>query len=272
MRLGNRSGAATRARMSSTTPPQQGRFRELVSNVPLVTLLCLIINIVVYIADNLGNYGENVALFSISAQSVLKLQLYRLITASFVHGGLLHIGMNMMSLFALGPPVEQMFGTGQYFFIVLAFVIMQGIVYVAFSILLSFIWPSYFYQSAVGFSGVLFAMAVDEATLSPFPTRSVFGLFNVPTKVYPWIMLIVLQFILPGVSFVGHLAGIVVGFLHAMGLLKWLVPSMALIRKFEQSPRAQRIVRLPSYKLAPNAEVLRENISVRLVPNLTADR
>jgi hypothetical protein len=56
---------------------------------------------------------------------------------------------------------------------------------------------------AAGFSGVIFAMAVDESSLSPFPTRSIFGLFSVPTRVYPWVLMLLIQLIMPGVSLVG---------------------------------------------------------------------
>jgi len=34
-------------------------------------------------------------------------QWYRLITAMFLHGGLIHIGFNMMSLIAAGPALEE---------------------------------------------------------------------------------------------------------------------------------------------------------------------
>jgi hypothetical protein len=81
-------------------------------------------------------------------------------------------------------------------------------------------------QSAVGFSGVLFALAVDESALTPAPTRSVFGLLSVPTRLYPWVLMLVLQLLLPNISFLGHLAGILAGSLHAAGGLAWALPSL----------------------------------------------
>jgi rhomboid protease GluP len=44
-------------------------------------------------------------------------QWYRLITAMFLHGGLIHIGFNMMSLMQLGPALEELYGSGRYFFL-----------------------------------------------------------------------------------------------------------------------------------------------------------
>jgi membrane associated rhomboid family serine protease len=41
-------------------------------------------------------------------------ELYRLITPVFLHGGLLHLGMNMISLSSCGRDVEVLFGPGRY--------------------------------------------------------------------------------------------------------------------------------------------------------------
>jgi rhomboid protease GluP len=41
-------------------------------------------------------------------------QWWRLITAGFLHGGLLHIGMNMWVLYDLGVHVEETYGTSRY--------------------------------------------------------------------------------------------------------------------------------------------------------------
>ena len=69
----------------------------------MVTLIIMAICIIVYIADNLGDFYKNLLLFSISPYMVLyRGEVYRIITAAFCHGGLMHIGMNMMSLYQLG--------------------------------------------------------------------------------------------------------------------------------------------------------------------------
>jgi len=43
-------------------------------------------------------------------------QWWRLATAMFLHGGLIHIGFNMMSLMQLGPALEELYGSARYFF------------------------------------------------------------------------------------------------------------------------------------------------------------
>lgn len=62
------------------------------------------------------------------------------------------------------------------------------------------------------YSGILFAFASLESFLSPAPTRSLFGMITVPTRLYPWALLIVLQ-LLPNISLLGHLSGLIVGML-----------------------------------------------------------
>jgi len=158
---------------------------------------------------------------------------------------------------------EPLFGSLQYAFVLAVFTVAIGSLYVAMGWLLSLYDPAYLYSSAVGFSGVLFAMAVDEVSLSPFPTRSVFGLFSVPTKLYPWVLMLLLQFLLPNVSLLGHLAGVIIGFIHTWGGFKWAIPSLVTLRKLEQARWFQPIVRLGPYKLVPAQDVLRSDMSVR---------
>lgn len=44
---------------------------------------------------------------------------WRLITAQFLHAGLLHIGFNMMALMQIGPAVEEIYGSARYLFLYL---------------------------------------------------------------------------------------------------------------------------------------------------------
>jgi len=42
---------------------------------------------------------------------------WRLITAMFLHGGLIHIGFNMMTLMQFGPAVEELYGSPRFLFL-----------------------------------------------------------------------------------------------------------------------------------------------------------
>jgi rhomboid protease GluP len=44
-------------------------------------------------------------------------QWWRLVTAMFLHGGLIHIGFNMMTLMQIGPALEELYGSARYLFL-----------------------------------------------------------------------------------------------------------------------------------------------------------
>lgn len=250
--------------MAAPSSAPTGRFAQFVSSLPLMTLTLLAINLAVFIGMSLGDFMLDTYYYSLNAHAVVyDGQVYRVITAQFMHGGLLHIGFNMMTLYQFGSGLEPMFGSLQYAFITTVFVVATGITYVALAMLTSVLYKvEYAYQLTVGFSGVLFAMAVDEASLSPYPTRSVFGFFTVPTWLYPWVLMLVLQLFVPGISFLGHLSGCIVGMLHAKGFFRAFIPTVAFLRKIEDAAWFHRIRTLPSYKLLPLTPILREDMPI----------
>lgn len=73
-------------------------------------------------------------------------QWYRLVTAMFLHGGLIHIGFNMMSLMQLGPALEELYGSARYLFLYVA----TG----SFGFLIS----ALFWHFSLGASGALLGM------------------------------------------------------------------------------------------------------------------
>lgn len=48
---------------------------------------------------------------------ILQHEWYRLITAMFLHDGLIHIGFNMMALMQFGPALEELYGSSRFLFI-----------------------------------------------------------------------------------------------------------------------------------------------------------
>jgi rhomboid protease GluP len=68
-----------------------------------------------YGAPAMGGISGTVLLrLGAKAPYILAGQWWRLVTAIFLHAGLLHIGMNMWCLVDLGPQVESLFGTTKY--------------------------------------------------------------------------------------------------------------------------------------------------------------
>jgi rhomboid protease GluP len=95
----------------------------IIPHVRFNTALILLINVGLYLACALYSMqaGNSQAFWNIDTitlrrfgskwnQALLFGQWWRLVTAGFLHGGLLHIGMNMWVLFDLGAQVEEVYG------------------------------------------------------------------------------------------------------------------------------------------------------------------
>ena len=91
------------------------------------TTIFLLINFGLYVAMvvysmGLGNSGAFMnldlrTLYQFGAkfqESVRQGEWWRLATAGFLHGGLMHIGMNSWVLYDLGTQVEEIYGTSRY--------------------------------------------------------------------------------------------------------------------------------------------------------------
>ncbi|KAJ8564580.1 hypothetical protein K7X08_001040 [Anisodus acutangulus] len=140
--------------------------------------------------------------------------LKRFFLSAFYHLNESHLVYNMLSLLWKGIQLETSMGSAEFASTVAALVAMsQGItLLLAKSLLLFFDYERPYYQEyAVGFSGVLFAMKVILNEQSDDYTF-VHGLL-VPTRYAAWAELILIQMFVPGVSFLGHLGGILAGLL-----------------------------------------------------------
>jgi rhomboid protease GluP len=77
------------------------------------TSVIVLINIAIYIASQLN--GRLVDAGDKNSFAIfIGHQWFRLVTAGFLHGGLLHIGMNMWVLNDLGSEVERTYGTARF--------------------------------------------------------------------------------------------------------------------------------------------------------------
>lgn len=121
----------------------------------------------------------------------------------------------MLSLLWKGVQLENSMGSIEFASMVAALLGMsQGItLLLAKSLLLFFDYEkAYYLEYAVGFSGVLFAMKVVLNSQSDNYTY-VHGIL-VPARHAAWAELILIQMFVPGVSFLGHLGGILAGILY----------------------------------------------------------
>lgn len=179
------------------------------------------------------------------SQVALNGQIYhdfgRAVTGNLSHFEIWHLVLNMMSLSNLGPILEQKYGSMPLLLWTVSFLpvltlLVVGLHHFHRRFIGTRQSPINF-PSMVGFSGILFIWMV-VATLDGqrscpivflpslcFDTWELAGIGRV--SLGPLVQLIFLQLVLPRVSFLGHLSGVVVGFLWHWSLfppLEWFQP------------------------------------------------
>jgi rhomboid protease GluP len=128
------------------------------------------------------------------------LEPYRLIVASFLHGGLLHIGFNMWVLMDIGPQIEELYGSARYLFMY----VVTGIGAYLLSGLVgnSSVGGS---GSLLGLIGVLLAITMNRRSASMQMLRS---------QLIKWLIYIaIMGFMFSGIDNFAHLGGLISGFI-----------------------------------------------------------
>ncbi len=101
--------------------PQQGYRLSLPLGRPRAVWVLLAINVIIFLLSGLLSrnlFSPSNSVLDILGAKVNSLiqagQYWRLITAMFLHGSLLHIGFNAYALYVLGPEAEQIYGTPRF--------------------------------------------------------------------------------------------------------------------------------------------------------------
>jgi len=136
---------------------------------------------------------------------VVRGQLWRLGSCTFLHGGLIHIGGNMWALWVLGPFIEKILGTPR-------FLVLYGLCGIAGSVVSASVHPAI---ASIGASGAIwglmtaaFGLALRPgALLPPFTAR------NMKSRLIQPLIINVGLSLIPGVDAFAHLGGGVAGFL-----------------------------------------------------------
>lgn len=173
----------------------------------------------------------------IPSRVLTRFEIYRIFTGPFFHGGLLHILFNIIAWMFIGKDYEKAVGTLPAAYSVFILLIpLIAILHCCAAYLIDALAETHSRtQCTIGISGVLFALLVVNIEASAVPSISVFGLFRLPSRWYPWLLALVLQLLSPNLSFLGHLSGITLGYALAFGYLHLLTPSESRFSAIEDS-------------------------------------
>lgn len=175
------------------------------SKKPTITYILIAISTLMFIISGGGYNIEKLLLLGANYGPLVKEgEIYRLIACMFLHAGIIHIALNMYSLYIIGPKVEDFFGKWKYLII-------------------------YFLS---GLSSSLLSIALGTDTVSVGASGAIFGLFGsliyfgysyrgyIGSMIKSQMITIVIYnllmgFFIPGIDMWGHIGGLIGGLLVA---------------------------------------------------------
>jgi membrane associated rhomboid family serine protease len=209
-------------------------FGGRVSTTPVVTYTLIATNVVVFVLQSAGRGVER--RYALAASAVAADGQYeRLLTAAFMHYGIAHLLLNMWALYVVGQPLEQWLGR-------VRFTALYGL-------------------SALGGSVMVYLFAAPNS-LTAGASGAVFGLFGaifVVSKRLNYdvrgiavliVLNLVITFTFPGISWQGHVGGLITG--SALGLAYAYAPrqSRTLIHVGASLAVAAAVVALVAFRTA----------------------
>ncbi len=153
-----------------------------------------------------GISGEVLMRLGAKSPYILAGEWWRLVTAIFLHAGLLHIGLNLWCLFDLGPEVESLFSTAKF----IVFYLFTGVAGFVLSL-----WWSPFGMSVgasgaiLGLVGILIGASFHHGRLGK----------DYRSQLWRWVIYIFIFGLFFAVDNAAHFGGLVTG-----ALLGYLVP------------------------------------------------
>ncbi len=192
--------------INSTNEKKNQKLEKIFSpKVPFVTYILIALCIIMFVVTGGGYSTQKLIHFGANVGLLVKLgQYYRLVTCMFLHAGIMHILLNMYSLFIVGPRVEDFFGKWKFILI-------------------------YFLS---GISGSLLSFGLNGDVVSVGASGAIFGLFGalvyfgysyrgyigamVKSQIVPVVAYnLVMGFLIPGIDMWGHIGGLVGGLMVA---------------------------------------------------------
>jgi membrane associated rhomboid family serine protease len=173
---------------------------------PIVTYWILAITSAVSVLAELPGVGvviKNVLLFAAylyPSLSGLPFEPWRLLTALLVHGGFIHLGLNMLALWMVGQQLEPLLGRARF----LTLYLVSGL---GGSVAMALIDPA---QPTIGASGAIFGLFVALIVIGRHLGGNIVGALVVLAINFAY------GFIVPGIAWQAHVGGAVVGALIAL--------------------------------------------------------
>jgi rhomboid protease GluP len=178
----------------------------LIPQVRFTTVMILLINTALFIANELspqvavrdGTMGLVNYLGTSVPWPFIDHEYWRLVTAGFLHGNLIHILMNSWALFNLGAEVEQVYGTSRL------------IVFYFVSTVTGFLLSSMMGHQAVGSSAGIFGL-IGAMLAFGVTDKSAIGA-NVKAMYSQWLIFGLVMSFMPHVDYFAHIGGVAGGF------------------------------------------------------------
>lgn len=196
------------------------RGGNFLSSIPQVTRFILIANVALFILDFmsgglLGHYMQLKSLHMVYLYPENGFKAYQLITHMFMHGGIMHLAMNMFGLYIFGRALETSIGSQKFF----TLYFLSGLGAAGLQLLVYYLQVTA--GSMVGASGAIFGIVAAFAVLYP----------NVELMVIPIPVPIKAKYLIPGfmvlsivlgvsnvrgdfVAHFAHIGGALIGFIY----------------------------------------------------------
>lgn len=246
------------------------------SNAPLATTTIVVVMFVALASRVAIGANDFVGVCAVPEIAFRWTAYYRVYTSIFTHGNLPHVIFNALAFVSTGGNLERSVGTFHFAWLFVTFA------HVAYFASAALAWGLYFglgytqgiLTCAVGMSGVIFALIVCETNYTDVGRRSVFGLFDVASEWYPLALLVLIQLMIPGVSFLGHAGGVVCGWMYVKGYLNFLLLRDAHAERLEASAILAPVRALSSFVSANAERGARSNrdATARAFPGFTSPR
>jgi len=223
------------------------------------TVVVIVINVIVFIVQNILDYDGTVPIYSWLALSVDGLRhgyVWQLITFQFLHaplsnGGIFHLLGNLFTIYIFGRAVEDAIGKASFVKMYLLSGVIGGLLQMAGGLIL----PIRFGSSVVGASAGAFGLVAAFATLFPQQPLSLFFIpveFRARTLLWVSIVISIVGMLMPpseriNVAHCAHLGGILTGLVY----IRWLTSvqkPLKLWQPFQPKAPKRELVKVQSRK------------------------